>query len=65
MYLFSPSGLTSFKANDFLLIFCLDDLSVDVGALLKTPIIIVLLFISPFVSVYICFIYLGALMLGT
>ena len=34
----------------FLLIFCFDDLSVGVSGMLKSPAIIVLLSISPFLS---------------
>ena len=49
------------KVNVSSLIFCLDDLSTDKNGLLKFPTIIVLLFISPFRSVNICCIYLGAL----
>ena len=54
------------KASVSLLIFFLDDLSIDVSGVLKFPIIIVLLLISPFMSVniciyvdehYICFLY--------
>ena len=48
-----------------LLIFYLDNLSIDVSAMLKSPIIIVLLSISPFMFVYICGIGLGVLVLGT
>ena len=48
-----------------LLIFYLDNLSIDVSAMLKFPIIIVLLSISPFMFVYICGIGLGVLVLGT
>ena len=47
-----------------LLIFCLDNLSIDVSAMLKSPIIFVLLSISPFIFVCICGIGLGALALG-
>ena len=54
----------SFKANVSLLIFCLDDLPIDISGVLKSPAIIVLLSISPFRSVNVCFIYLGAPMLG-
>ena len=39
-----------------LLIFCLDDLSVGVSGVLKSPTIIVLLLISPFIFVSICLI---------
>ena len=48
------------------MIFCLDDLSIGVrrgGCYLKSP-TIVLLWISPFMSVKICHIYWGAPMLG-
>ena len=41
----------SFKASVSLLIFCLDDLSIDVSGVLKSTAIIVLLSISPFMSV--------------
>ena len=47
----------------FLLIFCLDNLSNDVSVMLKSP-NIVLLLISPFIFVNICFMYLGDPMLG-
>ena len=51
-----PSNV-SFKACVSLLIFCFDDLSIGVSGVLKTPIIIVLLSISPFVSVSVCLMY--------
>ena len=54
----------SFKATVSLLVFCLDDLSIDVSEVLKSPTIIVLLLISPFMSVKICFIYLSVPILG-
>ena len=54
----------SFKASVSLLIFRLDDLSIDVIEVLKSPTIIVLLSVSPFVSVNICFMYLGGPMLS-
>ena len=41
----------SSKACIFLLIFCLDDLSVGVNGMLKSPTIIVLLLMSPFMAV--------------
>ena len=41
----------SFKAYISLLIFCFDDLSIGVSGVLKSPTIIVLLSISPFMSV--------------
>ena len=48
-----------FKASVSLLAFCVDDLSIDVNDVSKSPTIIVLLSVSPFVSVDICFMYLG------
>ena len=54
----------SVKANIFILIFCLDDQSFDISGVLKSTTIIMLLFISPFVSVNIYIIHLGALVLG-
>ena len=39
------------------LIFCVDHLSIQVGGVLKSPIIVVLLSVSPFISVNICFIF--------
>ena len=47
-----------------LLIFCLNHLATDVSGVLKSSILIVLLLISPLMSVNICFIYLGAPLLG-
>lgn len=54
----------SFKAIVYLLIFCLDDLSIDVSGLLKSRTIIVLLLISSCMLVIKCFMYLGILILG-
>ena len=54
----------SFKACVSSLIFCLDDLSIDVGGLLKSPTIIVLLLISPFMAVSSCLIECDAPMVG-
>ena len=54
----------SFKASAFLSVFCLAGLSTDVSEVLKFPTIIVLLSIFPFIFVNICFMYLGAPMLG-
>ena len=53
-----------FKASVSLLFFYLDDLSIDVSGVLKSLATIVLLSFSPFVFVNICFMYLGAPMLG-
>ena len=49
----------SFKAIVSLLIFCLDNLSVDMGRVFKSHAIIVLLSKSTFMFVINCFIYLG------
>ena len=54
----------SFKFSVFLLVFCLDYLSIDVNVVLKPPNIILLLSVSPFMSVSICFLYLDAAVLG-
>ena len=43
------------------MIFCLEDLPIDVGGVLRSPSMIVFLSISPFMSVGICFMYLGLL----
>ena len=54
----------SFKVCVSWLIFCLADQSIGVSGLLKSPTIIVLLLISPFILVSICLAYCGAPMLG-
>ena len=54
----------SFKVSVSWLTFCLDDISINVSVLLKSPTIIVLLSTSPFRSVNNCFIYFGAPMLN-
>ena len=41
----------------YFLIFCVDDLSIGVSGLLKSPTVIVLLSISPFMSVIVCLMY--------
>ena len=46
------------------MVFCLNDLSTDVSGMLKSPTVIILLSSSPFISSNICFIYLGAPLLG-
>ena len=56
-------SIASFKVCVSLLIFCLVDLSICVGGILKSPTIIVLLLISPFILVSICLTYCGAPML--
>ena len=53
----SISSNVSFKTCVSLLIFCFDDLSIGVSGVLKSPTIIVLLSVSPFMSVSVCLIY--------
>jgi len=53
-----------FKAHISLLIFCLDHLAKDVSGLLNSCTFIVLLFISPFMPVNICFMYIGGTCIG-
>ena len=48
-----------------LLIFCLENLSIDVSGVLKSPIIMVSFFISPLVSVNVCLMHCGASILAT
>ena len=54
----------SFKVSASLFIFWLDDLSINVSGLLKSPTIFVLQPTSLFMSVYVFFMYLGGSMLG-
>ena len=54
----------SFKVSISLLIFCLDNLPIDVSVVLKFSNTILLLSISPFMSVNICFMYFDAPILG-
>ena len=65
IYLLSIWSNVLFKASVSLLIFCLDDLSIDISGVLKSPTIVVSLLTSAFMSVNICFMYLGDPMLGT
>ena len=60
----SNFSIVSFRISVALLIFCLEDLSIDVSGVLKSPTIIVFLSVSPFMSVSTCFIYLGIPTLG-
>ena len=57
-------SIVSFKVHVSLLIFCLVYLSIGVSRVLKSPTIIMLLLISPFILVSICLIYWGDPMLG-
>ena len=52
----SISSNISFKTCVSLLIFCFDDLSIDVSGVLKSTIVL-LLSISPFMSVSVCLMY--------
>ena len=60
----SISSNVSFKTCVSLLIFCTDYLSIGVSGVLKSPNNIVLLSISPFMSISVCLMYWGAPMLG-
>ena len=55
MRFISPNA--SFKTCVSVLIFCIDDLSIGVRGVLKSPTIIVLLSISPFMSISACLMY--------
>ena len=48
----SISSNVSFKTSVYLLIFCFDDLFIGVSGVLEFPTIIMLLSISPFMSVF-------------
>ena len=58
------SSNVSFKTCVSLLIFCSNNLFISVSGVLNYPTIIVLLSISPFMSVSVCLMYWGAHMLG-
>ena len=60
----SNSSIVSFRISLALLIFSLEGLFIDVSGVIMSPTIIVFLLISPFMSVSICFMYLGAPILG-
>ena len=60
----SISSNVSLKTYVSLLIYCFDGLSIGVNGVLKSPISTVLLSISPFMSVSVCLVYLGAPVLG-
>ena len=59
----SICSVVSFWFSVALLIFYLEDLSLDVSGVLKSPTIIVFPSASPFMSINIYFMYLGAPML--
>ena len=58
----SKGSIVSFRVSAALLIFCLKDLSIDVSGVLKSPTAVILLSVSPFVSI--CFMHLDAPILG-
>ena len=60
----SISSNVAFMTCVSLFIFCFDHLSIGVGGVLESPTIIVLLSISPFMSVSVCLMYSCAAMLG-
>ena len=63
-YQLGPSGILYHLKFVSLLIFCLVDLSIGVSGVLKSPTIIALLLISPFILVSICLTYCSDHMLG-
>ena len=63
MLINSNFSIVSFRISVAVLIFCPEDLSIDVSGLLKSP-TIVFPSVFPFMSVRICHMYLGAPILG-
>ena len=63
LYVFNLSDLCHLR-SEFSLIICLNDLSVDVSGMLKSPSVTVLLLITSFMFVDICFMCLDAPGLG-
>ena len=57
-------SIVSFRISVALWIFCLEDLSIGVSGVLRSPTIFVFPSISPFMSVNICCMYLGAPVFG-
>ena len=64
MLMKSNFSIVSFRISVALLIFYLEDLSIVVSGVLKSPTLIVFPSISSFMSVSICCRYLGAPILG-
>ena len=60
----SNFSIVSFRISVALLVFYLEDLSIDVRGVLMSPTLIVFSSISPFMSVNICCVYLGAHIFG-
>ena len=60
----SNCSTVSFRISVALLIFCLEDMSIGVSGLLRSPTVTVFLSISPFISVGFHFMYLSGSVLG-
>ena len=60
----STFSFVPFRMSVALLVFCLEDLCIDVRRVLRSPTIIVFSSISLFMSVNICCMYLGAPIFG-
>lgn len=60
LYLWCPNSLMYHSKTLSMLVFCLDNLAIDVTGVLKSPTIIILLLSVPFMSLNICFMYLDA-----
>ena len=60
----SNFSVVSFRISVALLVFCLEDLSINVSGVLKSPTMTVFPSISPFMSVSICCMYLGVPIFG-
>ena len=61
----SNCPIVSCRISVALLVFCLEDLSIDVSEVLRSSIVIIFPSVSPFGSVSICFMHLGTPILGT
>ena len=60
----STFSIVSFRISVALLVFCLEDLSIDVRGVFRSLTMIVFSSIYPFMSVNICCMYLGAPVFG-
>ena len=60
----SNFSIVSFRISVALLVFCLEELSIDVRGVFRSPTMIVFSSISPFMSVNICCMYLSAPVFG-
>ena len=61
----SNFSIVSFRTSVAFLVLCLEDLSIDVSGVLKSHTMIVFPSISPFLSVNICCMFLGAPIFGS